>query len=1123
MNFSLLRQRSPRIILGLIMLLALIAVTSDIAFSQKVRPAIPILSLTGNGNSYDKLWYPDGVLRVSPSDNVEGTVKEFGQEILVPVFIDNKWTKYPGDGETDEDVNGTIFGDKFVPKEVYSFEFKIHYDSTAFRCVGIQKFHPYEIRDDRRFQVNCGNNVGQYYEPLAKDFHIEWHDFKDPSYRAYFATEEQPDVEKNKGRTIKIIGSSSKPLPRCCLANDDYRVLLYIKFRIVNNGNLGSYKTPIYIGNDTIIYNDMNVCMDRPFGNLYNKPGYTPAEWPDDYPDPNPTNDPKLLTNTAGLGGFHNYNVLDPTNENTSSEYMRNNGIRYREGVIWAWFFTQSPNLGFDVPDALVTDPIVEEDPELQKPEFLMLKEPITVDWNNIGEIPARRNIQLLNLLDDSRLTDLEIISDQKWLVFNTIDGPGLQNPIRNETDNGLIPWIDRGILGPFEETDPNDDDTEDDGDVILQVKCDPNKLTDIPNDIDKPGIYTGYITFKSRFMKESPIRLKVTFIYFKTPDEWNIDYRSPGIELIVRNSRGLDPNNPNLPPGPDSVKLIFGTGERATNTVDALYGEKVQLSEMLDPFDARWFPTADWVPEVDLGEAVKNNLKLYGYGDWAPNIYNPRSNSRDIRNIKKIDESLIYYAKINSGHANTFPVTIEWNALDFPEGSILYLRDAINGSFFNVDMRNSTPLPGDQRFSYVINDPKYTEFIIEYTPARVIQYLDNDGNPIIKKGWNLLSLPVRPVNARYNAVYPHAMNKPYKFSLSQYQDQENLVPGTGYFIKYSDVIDTRFAGSYIGEISKSKGYNNVLYPGWNTVGALSIPTGINEISFDAYENTQMPDKAFTKRYGVWGYKTNRGYEEVATLEPGLGYWIKVGIENDPIGSEQAHGYYHLVPPTRIINTTDFYSEKFDTYNNSSKLVVKDNAQSEGKVYITLNKNVDVNSFELPPVPPAGYFDIRFNGNKNLSNETVSIVKLQGVEYPVSINIENAGSQFELRDAVSNEYLGTINSGSSNSVMINSLKGNSIKVIRTEEAPVAGFTFSAYPNPAEVETGLNFTMPEAGNVTIKLYDIVGNEVATVVNGLFYNAGEFTVPFNVTNLAGGKYIAKITAGSYSSVSSISVVR
>lgn len=51
-----------------------------------------------------------------------------------------------------------------------------------------------------------------------------------------------------------------------------------------------------------------------------------------------------------------------------------------------------------------------------------------------------------------------------------------------------------------------------------------------------------------------------------------------------------------------------------------------------------------------------------------------------------------------------------------------------------------------------------------------------------------------------------------------------------------------------------------------------------------------------------------------------------------------------------------------------------------------------------------------------------------------------------------------------------------------------------YPNPFNPATRINYEIPNAGNVTLKVYDILGKEVATLVNG-FKNAGKYSVYFN----------------------------
>ncbi|MBN2012236.1 T9SS type A sorting domain-containing protein, partial [candidate division KSB1 bacterium] len=64
-----------------------------------------------------------------------------------------------------------------------------------------------------------------------------------------------------------------------------------------------------------------------------------------------------------------------------------------------------------------------------------------------------------------------------------------------------------------------------------------------------------------------------------------------------------------------------------------------------------------------------------------------------------------------------------------------------------------------------------------------------------------------------------------------------------------------------------------------------------------------------------------------------------------------------------------------------------------------------------------------------------------------------------------------------------------------------------YPNPFNPTTKINFTLEKAGNVTLKVYDAIGREVATLVNGR-KAASTYNVEFDATGLASGMYIYTI---------------
>lgn len=69
-----------------------------------------------------------------------------------------------------------------------------------------------------------------------------------------------------------------------------------------------------------------------------------------------------------------------------------------------------------------------------------------------------------------------------------------------------------------------------------------------------------------------------------------------------------------------------------------------------------------------------------------------------------------------------------------------------------------------------------------------------------------------------------------------------------------------------------------------------------------------------------------------------------------------------------------------------------------------------------------------------------------------------------------------------------------------------------YPNPFNPSTTISFTIPTSEFVTFKVYDVLGNEVATLVNENL-NAGNFTYDFDASNLPSGVYLYKLQAGSF----------
>jgi len=80
------------------------------------------------------------------------------------------------------------------------------------------------------------------------------------------------------------------------------------------------------------------------------------------------------------------------------------------------------------------------------------------------------------------------------------------------------------------------------------------------------------------------------------------------------------------------------------------------------------------------------------------------------------------------------------------------------------------------------------------------------------------------------------------------------------------------------------------------------------------------------------------------------------------------------------------------------------------------------------------------------------------------------------------------------------------------DLPLAYALEQNYPNPFNPTTTIGYSIPEDNLVTIRLYDVLGNEVITLVNEQ-KPAGKYEMLYNASNIASGVYYYQITSGSF----------
>ena len=80
-----------------------------------------------------------------------------------------------------------------------------------------------------------------------------------------------------------------------------------------------------------------------------------------------------------------------------------------------------------------------------------------------------------------------------------------------------------------------------------------------------------------------------------------------------------------------------------------------------------------------------------------------------------------------------------------------------------------------------------------------------------------------------------------------------------------------------------------------------------------------------------------------------------------------------------------------------------------------------------------------------------------------------------------------------------------------------------YPNPFNPVTKIDFVIPYDSRVTLKIFDISGREVYTIINNELKTADNYSVSFNATNLSSGIYFYKLISDKITIVQKMIVIK
>jgi hypothetical protein len=466
------------------------------------------------------------------------------------------------------------------------------------------------------------------------------------------------------------------------------------------------------------------------------------------------------------------------------------------------------------------------------------------------------------------------------------------------------------------------------------------------------------------------------------------------------------------------------------------------------------------------------------------------------------------------TGHSGTDSI-----AINNPYGSPLMVSSITtnNLSTFTVGPSSGAiPAGSDLNFGVTFNaatfGPKAGGVLVSFAPPLRRGIVTLSGLAVtpgitsveVSDLWNLVSVPMVVRNLAVDSVFPGAVSPPFSYKFTGYQQTDTLAYGLGYWLKFPGAQTINIAGLN-GALSDSISVG----ASWNLIGSLDQPSVASAV-------TGAGTHILTNFFGYDG-----GYSVADTLEPGKGYWVKTNAA----GSLVLHTLSSQSPMTaqKIV--------KPSLASNFTALTIEDAAHNRQVLYLgdKLPAGTTADHYEKPPLPPEGIFDARFESNLNLEvaakgKQREIPILLSSPVYPVTISWNSKSTAVYGSLMANNKETNLIGSGS---IKLQQASPLILKLSGSKMVPTVFALGQNYPNPFNPTTTIHYDLPLDSKVTITIYDVLGQKVATLVDGA-QDAGYKSVVWDSRNDAGltvpsGVYFYRMQAGSFSSVKKLLLLR
>lgn len=238
----------------------------------------------------------------------------------------------------------------------------------------------------------------------------------------------------------------------------------------------------------------------------------------------------------------------------------------------------------------------------------------------------------------------------------------------------------------------------------------------------------------------------------------------------------------------------------------------------------------------------------------------------------------------------------------------------------------------------------------------------------------------------------------------------------------------------------------------------------------------------------------------------------------------------NLVPAINLTFTKTYNSTTRQLTINATATALRNIDTATNINFVVIENNIIYNQTTNSSCPPGGpnyvhKYVVRNMVNSALGESFSTGTWTQGTIKTKSCTttLDNAWNAVNC-DVVVFAYMNTTG-GTLNSqcAVLQSQKSTIITGIEGSGEIVEGFNLSQnYPNPFNPTTNIKFAVPKDGQVSLKIYDMIGNEISIIWDN-YLKAGAYNLSFDGSSLASGVYFYKLTAGEYTDTKKMSLVK